>query len=124
MPNDTVKVPRVGYGLTDILKIPGNRRNKVSTPLDQWMTKNNLSKHDLAIALGCNHEAVNQWRFGQVVPGLVQAFLLERLSKGAIPVSSWLAVPPALAKFQMFEAKRKSRQAGHYNANIKTGGIL
>lgn len=121
---DTIKVPSHGYGLTNIFKVQPDKRDKVQTTLSDWMDENNLGKDALAVAIGVNHQTITNWRNGQVYPGLVEAFLLERLSKGKVPVATWLGVPPAIARFQQLEAKRKSRQAGNYSVRSqKAGGV-
>lgn len=114
---DTIKVATSGYGDTDFLKITPHKRPKCQTLLAEWMAKGGVSKDTLAINIGVNHMSIDKWRKGQCTPDLVAAFLIERITKGAVPVSSWLAYPAARAVFQKLEAKRKSRQAGNYTTH-------
>ena len=119
---DTIKVPRIGYGLSGIFKIHPNKRDRVATAMAEWMDAENVSKDAVAINLGVNHESVTNYRWGRSCPGLVQAFLIERMSKGKVPVASWLGIPPAVALFQQLEMKRKSRQAGNYSTKHQRAG--
>lgn len=65
-------------------------REPEETLLNRWMLKHGVTVRGLAESLGCCTQIVHYWRNGQQLPSLVYAFKLEKFTKGAVPVSSWL----------------------------------
>lgn len=69
------------------------------TPLRLWMEREGVYQTTLALALGVSQNAVQMWATGRVVPNLVVAFKIERYTRGAVPVSSWLGTKMALEEW-------------------------
>jgi hypothetical protein len=72
-------------------------RPKSETALAEWVKATGESMFGLAKRLQRHPSQVRYWVDGQQLPSLIDAFLLERETAGAVPVASWLGTE--LAKF-------------------------
>jgi len=62
------------------------------SPLGIYLKQNKVSLGCFARAIGMPHKTVAQYARGVVVPVLAAAFEIERLTKGAVPMETWLAL--------------------------------
>lgn len=63
------------------------------TDLLKWMEKNGVTNWELGKHLGCGPMAVEYWKWNQAIPTLVYAIKLERATRGAVTVESWVNTP-------------------------------
>lgn len=57
--------------------------------LRKYLDDTGQSQIDLARATKLDQGMISRWVNGERGPGLVNALLLERLTSGAVPASSW-----------------------------------
>lgn len=62
-------------------------------PLRVWLDENGKTPYWIAKNLCVFPRIVGRWMAGQCIPDLVSAYKIERLTRGEIPVSSWLSTP-------------------------------
>lgn len=74
-----------------IYSLPAYKRPKCATPLQEWIDQVGVSYYWIAKKLKVHPQVVTKWARGQVLLGLINAFKIERLTKGAVPAVSWLA---------------------------------
>lgn len=65
-------------------------RPKSETLLRKWMEETGHGTYTLGKELGIHPETVKFWADNQQLPTLVDAFRIEKLTAGAVPVASWL----------------------------------
>lgn len=75
------------------MAVQGPGRPKHRTPLLDWMEEKGWRNWDLAKALGCGPQAVELWKWNQVLPDLVHARKIEVTTQGGVPILSWLGTP-------------------------------
>lgn len=69
------------------------RGNKpIVTKLAEYLTRNGLSQTEFCSSAGVKEPMVSQWCSGTRRPGLSNALLIERETKGAIPAVYWTTV--------------------------------
>lgn len=67
-----------------VMRVEGSRKTR------RWREKKGLSQHQLALLLEVNAATVYRWEQSRAMPGLKQAISLARMSKGEVPVESWI----------------------------------
>ncbi len=97
---------RTPYGETEL---PPHKRPKEETFLRKWLVANGISQGRLARAVGTTTRAISMWALGQVIPDLINAYLIEHATKGGVPVSSWLSTEIARKTWGMRKAKVSER---------------
>jgi DNA-binding transcriptional regulator YdaS (Cro superfamily) len=60
------------------------------TALALYLHANGITPYQFAQLVGRSPWQVGNWCRGQYLPSLVSAFRIERATKGAVPVASWL----------------------------------
>lgn len=65
--------------------------------LKAWMQASGMGQAELARAVGTTRQAVNSWCIGRVTPGLYYSLAIQTLSKGAVPIETWLTGQQRLA---------------------------
>lgn len=60
------------------------------TLLDEWLKSRGIARAEFARLAGCNYKTVTYWCCGQALPDLVFAFIIDKVTSGGVPVSSWL----------------------------------
>ncbi len=68
-------------------------KEKSETELHRWMEENSISNWTLAKQLQCTHLAVFYWRWNMTIPSLFAAQKIERVTRGAIPMTYWCTTP-------------------------------
>lgn len=71
------------------------RTQMYETAFHNWMVNTGTRQDHFALLIGCTRGSVRNWRYGQVMPSLVYAFRIEALTRGAVPVTSWMDTPAA-----------------------------
>jgi len=56
----------------------------------EWVKSDGNSMESVAKTLGTTRQAVHGWATGRMCPRIYYACVIETLSKGQVPVSSWL----------------------------------
>lgn len=77
----------------------------VETALASYLKSSKISNGAFSRAIGVSEQAVAGWRLGEDVPSLAVAYEIERITKGVVPMESWLALPSAKAR--LAEMRRK-----------------
>lgn len=116
------KVPASIPGVEDknLQSVPSDKMPKAHlSPLGIYLKQAGLTVSAFAKAGGWAIATVQQWATGENVPNLPAAFELERVTKGVIPMESWLALPQAKAMF----ARWRASQVGDYRMSISPGGF-
>jgi transcriptional regulator with XRE-family HTH domain len=72
---------------------PGRPRTRENI-LSRWLDSAGISRDTFAVKLGVTRTHLDRLCRADRRPGLDLALLIERLSKGAVPVSAWKNVPP------------------------------
>lgn len=92
-------------------------RPHTETRLDLWMKENGRSFPWMAKQIGASVRSVRLWAWGQVLPTLVFAFQIERVTAGEVPASYWLTTELGRAvwngeiKVQAIKAPRNNKKA-------------
>lgn len=68
---------------------PFKRRGCV-TPLKLWLAEQGIAPYRFCFMVGANPKQVYLWVNGQGMPSLLYAFKIDAVTKGGVPVSSWL----------------------------------
>lgn len=69
---------------------PTNERPMCETALRIWMSETGTTAATIARQVGRARALVGWWADGKQMPSLIDAFKLEQLSEGKVPVASWL----------------------------------
>lgn len=77
------------------------RRN---SPLGVYMLQNKLSERLMCRALGLSLKSVQDLAQGKSLPTLPVAWEIERITKGVVPMESWLGMPRAQALIRNMRA--------------------
>lgn len=73
-------------------------------------------------AIGVSQKTVSEWATGKGMPQLVAAYEIERLTKGVVPMESWLGLPQA--KSLMAELRSKQPEGlAKQKSYIPAGGF-
>jgi len=97
----------------------------VLTPVDAYMRVTGIRTRALARALGHSGEAtLIGWTNGDHIPSVVDAWLVELVTKGAIPMPSWAGTGKGKALFskrmaEMPEDVRRMLLTGQGKLNLK-----
>ncbi len=75
------------------------------TAFRAWMDAMGKGTHVVGRELGVHHEMVQFWADNQQLPSLIDAFKVEKLTGGKVPVASWLGTP--LGKVMWSERTKK-----------------
>lgn len=102
-----------------------NQRPPCDTPLMAWCEANDISIGAIARAVGVSYVAASLWATGRCLPHLVNAYKIERITHGGVPVSSWLGTEVAKAEWDSavlgdLEAHMRRRNAAVKAATIMT----
>lgn len=102
-----VKVPRVPRPLSGQVGEPDTAAtdDRTLSPLGMYMKLGNISSTMMAKALGTSHKMVLEWKRG-TIPELVMAYEIERVTKGAVPMESWLGMAKAKARMAAIRKKQ------------------
>ena len=60
------------------------------TPLQAWLKMTGRSKYSIAKEMGVDPKIVTVWVSGRGLPSLLNAFKIEKATKGGVPAVSWL----------------------------------
>lgn len=88
-------------------KLALRRRIKASTqvagvtPLSVWMGRQGLSVHSFSKIIKMRRSQLVRLARGVLVPTLPLAARIEEVTKGEVPVVSWLGTPRARAEYEM-----------------------
>src|SRR6476659_7230127 len=112
---DRVKVPAKGpMPMLDEHRVPEGKApawNK--SPLGIYLRKTSkISITAFARALGVPVKTAQDWSYGVSLPTLPAAWEIERLTKGAVPMEAWLALPKAkemLARWREHQSEEMLR---------------
>lgn len=66
------------------------KRTGCPTPLNEWLLVSGVSIGELARGCGVERNTVKAWKRGTALPSLVCAVLLQQVTKGGVPVASWM----------------------------------
>jgi plasmid maintenance system antidote protein VapI len=69
----------------------------MSTPLDAYMTREEVKDADFALIIERDRSMVNKLRRGIVRPTLDVAAAIERATAGAVPMQAWTNIDRAAA---------------------------
>ena len=79
------------------------------TPLAEWFAaEKTMSLSQFARDIGVCLSQARRWAHGLSTPSLVSAFLIDRLTRGGVPPSSWMGTELARR-----EIKRLKSKVGH-----------
>lgn len=81
------------------------------TMFAQWMESKRYTYKQVARTVGSSQRSVKYWAQGQSIPSLLFAFKIEQVSKGKVPVASWLGTALARAKWAASERGAPARDA-------------
>lgn len=83
------------------------------TRLEDWRHQHGYSMAVLARELGVNYYTVKRWCRGSHLPTIARAFAIDRLTRGAVPLESWLDTKLGQAEMANvpFFAKEAEREA-------------
>jgi hypothetical protein len=70
--------------------LPAHKRPKRYTLLHYWLKENSVARTSFARQVGCNACMVNYWADGRCVPSLPYAFMIEKITEGAVSAATWL----------------------------------
>lgn len=70
------------------------------TALALWMKAHHVTAYSLSRELSIDPKCVTQWAENRTLPGLLDAFLIEKATGGGVPVSSWLGTDLAAARLR------------------------
>jgi len=73
---------------------PGRPRTKKQTPLSAWLDENEVTREEFAAKLDVTRPYLDKLCRGDRRPSLEIALLVEKLTKGEVPVSVWQKVAP------------------------------
>jgi hypothetical protein len=105
--------------------MPTPLREGEDTLLLKWLQDNGVSDRMFARMLGCSVPSVGFWAHGRVLPGLVSAFKIERITHGQVPATSWLgtrlgrAAWEAEATTQTVEVRREYKKLSYERSKAK-----
>lgn len=77
------------------VKRPRGRPRKQETKLSRWIDASGMSRDEVALKLGVARTYLDKLCRGQHRAGLDVALRLEKLTRGAIPVSDWVGEGPS-----------------------------
>lgn len=103
--------------------MPTPLREGEDTLLLKWLNDNGVSDRAFARMIGCSVPSVGFWAHGRVLPGLVSAFKIERVTHGQVPATSWLgtrlgrAAWEAEATTQTTEVRREYKRLHYRNTH-------
>ncbi len=86
--------------------------NDSKTPLGVYLKMNGLSQSAFARAMGVPMRTLVQWAIGKNLPSIPAAYEIERLTKGAVPMESWLSLPACkllIARWRSFQPEKVRR---------------
>jgi len=101
-----------------------------ASPLGIYLTTNKISLSSFSRALGSDIKSVTGWARGETVPTLACAWEIERVSKGVVPMESWLALPAArsflavMHSRQSDEIRKLKQEVGGSGGGFAEGGEL
>lgn len=72
-------------------RAPGRPRKR-ETKFSRWIDASEMTRDDVAVALGINRTHLDKVCRGARRPGLALALGIEKLTQGAIPAADWLNV--------------------------------
>lgn len=72
-----------------------------TTPLSVWMERNGLSVHSFSRIIRVRRSQLQRMARGVLVPTLACAARIEEVTRGEVPVVSWLGTPRARAEYEM-----------------------
>jgi transcriptional regulator with XRE-family HTH domain len=73
-----------------------------STVLDDWRVSKGWSLELLSKKLGITLVSVKRWCRGQTIPSLPLAFWIEYVTKGGVPVVSWMGTRLGKSEFNHY----------------------
>lgn len=94
------------YGNTPVNKRPAQR-----TMLSLWIKAKGMGRPAFARMVGCNKKMVDYWCDGRCIPSLVSAFMIEKVTKGAVAASVWLGTEIGKAQWKRLEEKSRAKEA-------------
>jgi len=92
-----------------------------ASPLAAYLKVSGVSTTALSKVLGVEYKTFMAWRDGKVVPSIAAAFEIERLSKGAVPMESWLALPKARTELLKYRENQPEELKRMPNRNAPGG---
>ena len=75
-------------------KRPRGRPRKKESKLSTWMDSQGLTRNVVAARLKIQRTYLDKLCRAESRPSLELAFEIEKLTRGSVPASDWLAVPP------------------------------
>lgn len=85
-----------------------NKRPKQETLLALWMKSRGISQDKFARLVGCNGKMVDYWTTGRCLPGLLYAFMIEKVTEGGVGVESWIGLEIAKEQWHQMQRRAKS----------------
>lgn len=73
---------------------PRGRPRQTETKLSRWIDGQRLTRDQIATRLGIGRTYLDKLCRAQSRPSLDLAFRIEKLTRGAVPATDWLQVPP------------------------------
>lgn len=77
------------------------------TLLRRWLDARGMSLTAFSRLIGCSRQAVQYWASGRVLPELAAALLIENVTRGYVPVSSWLGTAVGRAHWARLDKTRR-----------------
>jgi hypothetical protein len=103
-PRDTMKRPRMPRRAETEVELEGNpdevKLRRVRSPLGAYLELTEISTTAFSRASGIDHKTVKAYADGAIMPELPKAVWVEVITKGAVPVESWCALPRAKEAFK------------------------
>lgn len=76
-----------------------------STELDQWRIRKNWTHQRLAKKLGVTIQTARRWCLGLRMPTLATAFWIEHVTKGQVPVVTWMATQSGKDEYAYYRGR-------------------
>jgi hypothetical protein len=78
-----------------------------TTALAHWLSMHGMTTREFGRRLGDRSSGrVNGWVKGTMVPSIVIAYEIERLTEGAVPMEAWLSIPMCRGAIATLRAKQ------------------
>lgn len=81
-------------------------KKELRTALGAYMEQTGITVHGFAVALGVSDRDIVKWRSGEHLPALVMAYEIERVTRGVVPLESWLGLPQAVRERDRMRSKQ------------------
>lgn len=77
------------------------------TAFDEWRLDQDLTWPQVGKLLGLHANSVMNWGTGLHAPSIAMAFFIEHMTKGEVPVVSWMALETAKDEFRHYMKRGK-----------------